>query len=55
MENNQLRVLITTNIPAPYMIGYLSELGKKTDLTVLFEVRRAKDRDASWYGEENKV
>jgi len=54
MENNQLRVLITTNIPAPYMIGYLSELGKKTDLTVLFEVRRAKDRDASWYGEENK-
>lgn len=55
MENNKLRVLITTNIPAPYMIDYLCELGKKTELTVLFEVERAKDRDASWYGNENPL
>ena len=54
MEDKKLRVLITTNIPAPYMINYLSELGKKTDLTALFEIDRAKDREASWYGNENK-
>lgn len=53
MKEKKLRVLVTTNIPAPYMIDYLSELGKKTELTVLFEVERAKDRDASWYGNEN--
>lgn len=53
MKDKKLRVLVVTNIPAPYMIDYLSELGKRTELTVLFEVKRAKDRDASWYGSEN--
>lgn len=54
MNNKKLRVLLTTNIPAPYMIDYLTELGRKTELTVLFEVAKAKDRDDSWYGNENK-
>lgn len=53
MKNEKLRVLLTTNIPAPYMIDYVSELGKKTDLTVLFEVKKAKDRDDAWYGSES--
>lgn len=53
MNENKLRVLLTTNIPAPYMVDYLSELGKKCELTVLFEIERAKDRVASWYGNNN--
>lgn len=53
MREKKLRVLITTNLPSPYMIDYLSELGKKTELTVLFEVNRAKDRNDSWYGNGN--
>lgn len=55
MKDKKLKVLVVTNIPAPYMIDYLSELGKRTELTVLFEVKRAKDRDASWYGNENSI
>ncbi len=54
MNNKKLKVLLTTNIPAPYMIDYLTELGKKTELTVLFEVVKAKDRNDLWYGNENK-
>ncbi|MBE6657494.1 MAG: glycosyltransferase [Ruminococcaceae bacterium] len=49
MSSQPLRVLLTTNIPAPYMIDYLTELGKKTELTVLFERAHASDRDAAWY------
>lgn len=55
MSNKNLRVLLTTNIPAPYMIDYLDCLGKLCDLTVLFEMRSAKDRKEEWYGTlENK-
>lgn len=53
MRDKNIRVLLTTNIPAPYMVDYLSELGMKCELTVLFEIERAKDRDASWYGNKN--
>ena len=45
----RLRVLITTNIPSPYMVDYCTELGKYCDLTVAFERFRAKDREESWY------
>ncbi len=43
-----MRVLLLTNIPSPYMVGYVNELGQKCELTVLFERRSASDRDASW-------
>ena len=50
-----LKVLLTTNIPAPYMVEYLDHLGKKCELIVLFEMGEAKDRERQWYGEiENK-
>lgn len=45
-----MKVLLSTNIPAPYMVDYLEELGKKCDLTVLFEMEGAKDREKQWYG-----
>lgn len=50
MDNKKLKVLLTTNIPAPYMVDYLDCLGKKCDLTVLFEMGSAKDRTSQWYG-----
>lgn len=44
----RLKVLLTTNIPAPYFVNYADELGKYVDLTVLFELNNALDRDESW-------
>lgn len=38
------KVLYITNIPAPYKIDFLNELGKKVDLTVLFEAKGASDQ-----------
>ena len=49
--NNKLNVLITSNIPSPYFVNYCNELNKYVDLTVVFEMKTAKDRDASWYKE----
>lgn len=43
-----LKVLIISNIPAPYFVNYCDELGKYVDLTVLFELKSAKDRDELW-------
>ena len=43
-----MKVLYLTNIPSPYRVDFFSELGKLCDLTVLFERRQAKDRDAGW-------
>lgn len=49
-NEDQLKVLLTTNIPAPYMVEYLDLLGKRCNLTVLFEIDKAKDRKNKWYG-----
>lgn len=43
-----MKVLLLTNIPAPYMVHYLNELGKKCELTALFERKSASDRNALW-------
>ncbi len=48
--DSSFRVLITTNIPSPYFVDYATELGKKCDLTVIFEKSNASDRDGKWYG-----
>lgn len=51
MQNKNLKVLITTNIPSPYMIDYLNELGRYCEVTAIFEMGSASDRDKKWYGE----
>lgn len=43
-----MRILYMTNIPSPYRVEFFNELGKYCDLTVLFERREAKGRDAAW-------
>ncbi|CBK75311.1 hypothetical protein CIY_27380 [Butyrivibrio fibrisolvens 16/4] len=42
------RILYLTNIPAPYTVDFFNELGKKFDLTVVFEAKNAVERDSSW-------
>ena len=39
-----MRVLYITNIPAPYKIVFFNELGKKLDLTVVFEAKGASNQ-----------
>ena len=43
-----LKVLLLTNIPAPYMVDYLNELGKYCDVTAIFEREASNARDNSW-------
>jgi len=43
-----LKVLWLTNIPSPYRVDFFNELGKKCELTVLFEKRQSDERDESW-------
>lgn len=43
-----MKILMLTNIPSPYMIDYLNELGKYSDLTVIFERGTSSVRDDSW-------
>lgn len=43
-----MKVLWIANIPSPYRVDFYNELGKKIELTVLFERYFAKDRDKKW-------
>lgn len=43
-----MKVLWLTNIPSPYRVDFFNLLGEKCDLTVLFELSHASDRDKSW-------
>lgn len=43
-----MKVLFLTNIPSPYRVCFFNELGKRCDLTVLFERSASSERDTSW-------
>ncbi|UJF26169.1 glycosyltransferase family 4 protein [Planococcus sp. 107-1] len=43
-----MKVLWLTNIPSPYRVNFFNELGKRCELTVLFERKHSKERDKSW-------
>lgn len=43
-----MKVLFLTNLPSPYRVEFFSELGKRCELTVLYERRAASDRHAAW-------
>lgn len=43
-----MKILYLTNIPSPYMIDFLNELGKRSELTVIFERAASGVRDKSW-------
>ncbi len=43
-----MKVLWLTNIPSPYRVDFFNELGKKCELTVLFEKGYSSERDDAW-------
>lgn len=43
-----MKILYLTNIPSPYRVAFFNELGKKCDLTVIFEKNSSTERDDSW-------
>lgn len=50
-----MKVLFLTNVPSPYRVDFFNELGKRCELTVLFEKQTSDERDNSWrnYSFEN--
>ncbi|MGH2106884.1 glycosyltransferase family 4 protein [Aerococcus urinaeequi] len=48
-----MKVLYLTNMPAPYRIDFFNELGKKCDLTVLFEKKFGSHRNKEWLSKES--
>ncbi len=48
-----MRVLFLTNIPSPYRVDFFNELGKYCELTVLYERKRADDREWTVNNNEN--
>lgn len=48
-DNGMLKVLHITNMPAPYIVDYLNELGKYCELTGIFENMTATDREKDWF------
>lgn len=45
---DRVNVLYLTNIPSPYMVGYLNELGKYCSICVVFEKAYDSTRPESW-------
>lgn len=43
-----MKILFITTIPSPYRVSFFNELGKVSDLTVLFEKSVSDERDDSW-------
>lgn len=48
---NKLNVLYITGIPSPYRVNLFNEMGRKLNLTVLFQARNQTEREDSWIGE----
>jgi glycosyltransferase involved in cell wall biosynthesis len=42
------KILFITNLPTPYRVDFYNELGKYTDLTVIFEGKRSKELTFNW-------
>lgn len=49
---NKMRVLYLTNCPAPYRVKFFNELTKYCELTVVFEMDHAKNREDKWKSDE---
>lgn len=43
-----MRILFISNVPSPYNVAYLNELGKLADVTAVFEIGSSSERDESW-------
>lgn len=43
-----MKILFLTNVPSPYRVDFFRELGRISELTVLFEKSTSDERDESW-------
>lgn len=43
-----MKILFLTNVPSPYRVNFFSLLGEKCDLTVIYELEYATNRDKKW-------
>lgn len=43
-----MRILFLTNLPSPYMVDFFNELGKRCELTVIFERTSSSERSGRW-------
>lgn len=50
-----MKVLFLTNLPSPYRAMFFCELGRRCDLTVLYERQSASDRNKKWAVETEKT
>lgn len=48
-----MQILYITNCPAPYRVEFFNELTKYCELTVVFEMDKAKNREDTWKSCEN--
>lgn len=49
----KMRVLFITNCPSPYRVRFFNELSKYCELTVVFEMEAARNRDSEWKSSED--
>lgn len=54
-DNKMKKVLYLTNIEVPYRVRFFNELAKKCELTVMYERRKSRNRDAKWSEGEKKL
>jgi glycosyltransferase involved in cell wall biosynthesis len=45
----KLKILFLVNIPSPYRVDFFNELGKLSNLTVLYERKLSKTRSLDWH------
>lgn len=43
-----MKILYLSNIPSPYVVDFLNELGKQCELTAVFERQQSSERNESW-------
>ena len=47
-SNCKIKILFLTNIPSPYRVAFFSKLGELVDLTVVYELYTASNRNPDW-------
>lgn len=52
LKEKKMKVLFLTSIPSPYRVDFFNELSKYCDLTVIFDSKKAPERDEKWKSSE---
>lgn len=47
-SDTKINLLVLTNVPSPYRVEFFNELGKKCNLTVLYQKKCSEERDKKW-------